>query len=213
VNAASAPPVVDVGHVALAADVAKVPPHELRDVGGAFAPEIETRVRFAATPEAFVVLFEAKAEPPLTLARRSGEDVFRDECVELYLSAPGKPTSYREIVVNARGAVYAALVENPDDRRETWTVVAGDPPAGTFVEVDGDPATGSPAAWVRWRCLLAVPWASLPSGRPPAPGEERRGNAFRIARGRSTRFLALSPTFRSSPPDFHVPSRFALFAF
>ena len=47
----------------------------------------------------------------------------------------------------------------------------------------------------------------------PAEGEERRGNATRVARGRATRYLALSPTLRASPPDFHVPTRFARLAF
>lgn len=187
--------------------------HALGDVGGAPAPSLATTVRFASTREAFLVFFEAAADPPLTVRRGDGEDVFLDECVELFLSSPLEPTSYQEIVVNPRGACYAAHIVNPGESRETWEVSRGRPSAAISIEVRGDPAARPAAEWVRWACRLAVPWASLPSGRAPADGEERRGNAYRIARGRTTSYLALSPTFRSSPPDFHVPSRFARFVF
>ncbi len=208
-------PVIPVARVASPGDVATQPSWTLDGVDGAPASKasVSTRVRFAATAESFVILFESTAEPPLTLERTDREDVFRDECVELFICAPHEPFAYHEIVVNPRGAVYAARVENPDDSRETWNVVAGEPPAGLSIDARGDPATGPATEWTRWSCRLVVPWSSLPSGRVPGAGEERRGNVMRIARGRSTVFLALSPTFRANPPDFHVPSRFARFVF
>jgi hypothetical protein len=170
-------------------------------------------VRFASTPEAFLVLFEAAADPPLTIRRGDDEDVFLDECVELFLASPLEPRAYREIVVNPRGACYVAHVENADESRKTWKVSRRHASAAISIEVRGDPAARPAAEWVRWSCRLAVPWASLPPGHAPAEGEERRGNAYRIARGRTTHHLALSPTLRSSPPDFHVPSRFVRFLF
>lgn len=187
--------------------------HALADVGGAPAPSLATTVRFASTREAFVILFEAAADPPLTIRHGDGEDVFLDECVELFLASPLEPAFYQEIVVNPRGACYNARIVNPDESRETWKISRGRASASISIEVRGDPAARPPAEWVQWSCRLAVPWASLPSGRAPAGGEERRGNAYRIARGRTPRYLALSPTLRSSPPDFHVPSRFARFVF
>jgi hypothetical protein len=205
--------VIPVARVASLEDVVSQPFRALADVGGAPAPGLATTVRFASTREAFIVLFEAAADPPLTIRRGDGEDVFLDECVELFLASPLEPTAYQEIVVNPRGACYAAHIVNPDESRETWKVSRGHAPAAISIDVRGDPAARPAADWVRWSCRLAVPWASLPSGRAPAEGEERRGNAYRIARGRTTRYLALSPTLRSSPPDFHVPSRFARFAF
>ena len=210
---APAVPVVPVARVASPADVAMQPPWTLCRLDGAPSISVETRARFAATAEQFVVLFESTAEPPLTVERRRGEDVFDDECVELFLCPPGEPFQYQEIVVNPSGAVYAARVVNPDDSRRTWNVVRGEPPAGVFIDTQGDPAAGPATAWLRWSCRLAIPWSSLPPGLPPAPGEERRGNVTRIARGRSTEFLLLSPTLRTNPPDFHVPSRFARFVF
>jgi hypothetical protein len=205
--------VIPVAFVASPEDVVSQPSYALADVGGAPAPSLATTVRFASTREAFIVLFEAAADPPLTIRRGDDEDVFLDECVELFLASPLEPTAYQEIVVNPRGACYAAHIVNPDESRETWKVSREHTSAAISIDVRGDPATRPAAEWMRWSCRLAVPWASLPSGRAPAEGEERRGNAYRIARGRTTRYLALSPTLRSSPPDFHVPSRFARLVF
>jgi hypothetical protein len=205
--------VIPIARVASLEDVVSQPSRALADVGGAPAPSLATGVRFASTREAFIVLFEAAADPPLTIRRGDDEDVFLDECVEIFLASPLEPTAYQEIVVNPRGACYTAHIVNPDESRETWKVSRGHASAAISIDVRGDPAARPAAEWVRWSCRLAVPWASLPSGRAPAEGEERRGNAYRIARGRTTRYLALSPTLRSSPPDFHVPSRFARLVF
>jgi hypothetical protein len=189
------------------------PAHALRDVGGGEDRAAATTVRFGFTSEAFLALFEAPSEPPLAVSRPSGGEVFRDECVELFLSSPGTPSLYQEIVVNPAGALYGARIRNPDDSRATWQLAPGEGIAGVGIRIAGDPKGRPPAQWVTWRCRIRLPWTSLPGGRPPADGEERRGNATRIARGRTTRFLALSPTLRASPPDFHVPSRFGRLSF
>jgi hypothetical protein len=197
------------GAAAFRAALAGVPRHALREVGGLAAPDGTTTVAFGAAAGVLLVLFEAVSEPPLEVGVSSGGPVFRDECVELFLAEPGTPTTYREFVVNPAGAVYSAIVTNPDDSRATWKVAPGEPPPGLLIDVAGHP-DGAPPAWHRWTCLLGVPLASVrASGRAAPPGALFRANAFRIARGRTTRFLALRPTGRSAPPDFHVPSRFA----
>ena len=205
--------VIPVARAGSVEDVVSQAARTLADVDGAPAPSLTTTVRFASTREAFLVLFEATADPPLTIRRGDDEDVFLDECVELFLASPHEPCAYQEIVVNPSGACYTAHIVNPDEDRKTWKVSRGRASAVISIDVRGDPAARPAAEWARWSCRLVVPWASLPSGCAPAEGEERRGNAYRIARGRTTRYLALSPTLRSRPPDFHVPSRFARLVF
>jgi hypothetical protein len=182
----------------------------LVDVGGSPEAGPRTLVALAASTNALAVLFEAEAEPPLSLTAAAGGAVYEDECVELFVADPDDPAAYREIVVNAAGARYGAQVRNPDGSRATWTLAPGRLPAGLEVDVAGEPPEGKPESWARWRCRIGVPWGSLSaSGVAPSPGAEWRLNAYRIARGRTTRFQALSPTLRRSPPDFHVPVRFA----
>jgi len=209
----SNPPAVRVPRLVSEEALANAPAHALLDAAGGPDPAAATTVRFGFTAVAFLALFDAPAEPPLVVTRSSGGEVFRDECVELFLSSPGTPSLYQEIVVNPAGAVYGARVRNPDDSRATWQLAPGEGASGVGVRVDGEPKARPPTEWTRWRCRIRLPWTSLPGGRPPAEGEERRANATRIARGRTTRFLALSPTLRASPPDFHVPSRFARLTF
>ena len=184
--------------------------HDLLDVGGGPNEGPAAAVAFAATTEALHAVFDVDAEPPLALSAADGGTVYDDDCVELFVAAPRDPALYTEIVVSASGARYGAEVRNPDGSRRTWTIRPGILPAGLSVSVTGEPAADPASAWRRWRSAISVPWRSLsPEGRAPRPGEERRLNAFRIARGRTTRHLALSPTLRASPPDFHVPARFA----
>jgi hypothetical protein len=209
----SGPPVVRVPRLVAEEALANAPAHVLGDVGGGPGPAAATTVRFGFTSGVFLALFDAPTEPPLVVASAAGGEVFRDECVEVFLSSPETPSLYQEVVVNPAGALYGARVRNPDDSRATWQLAPGEGLAGIAATISGDPAGRPPAEWARWRCLLRIPWTSLPGGRAPADREERRGNACRIARGRTTRFLALSPTLRGSPPDFHVPSRFARLAF
>lgn len=209
----TAPPVLEVSFLAVEAGLSRVPAHALADVGGGPGPVPATTVRFGFTREALFALFEAPAEPPLLVAQRAGGEVYRDECVELFVCSPGNAALYQEIVVNPAGALYGARVRNPDDSRATWQLAPGEGVGAVTVQVEGEPKGAPPREWTRWRCRIRLPWATLPGGRPPADREERRANATRIARGRTTRHLALSPTLRASPPDFHVPSRFARLVF
>lgn len=180
---------------------------------GSGAPERPARVGFAWNDDGIAASFQVPAEPPLrvAVAERHGP-VFSDECVEVFLASPDDPSDYLEVVVNPAGIVYAARVSNPDGSRATWRVARGVEPEGLRTSAGGEPR-GDPAAFESWTCRLWIPWRSLPGGRAPSAGEERRGNAYRIARGRATRFEALSPTLRTDPPDFHVPARFARLRF
>ncbi len=180
----------------------------LRDNSGARgqdATSTSTSIALVCDRERLHFLFEMACEPPLLV--RTAEDrvpPFLDECVELFLATPDDATRYHEIVVNPRGVLYTAFVVNPDDSRATWRVTPGVPIEGLQIAPRGEPEAARPSEWERWSCRISLPRRTLES-----PDGALRGNLFRIGRGRSTRFEALSPTFRTDPPDFHVPSRFA----
>jgi len=183
--------------------------HQLVSLMGEALPA-PTRVALACDPAALAMRAWVEAAPPL-LARvvMPNGPVWEDECVELFVSSPGDPASYVEVVVNALGIAYAAQVYNPAGSRQSWAITRGIVVEGLRASADGD--GGIPASFRRWTATIETPWRAL--GGPPSHGETRAGNVTRIARGRTTRFEALSPTLRASPPDFHVPSRFARLVF
>ena len=190
--------------------LAMAPRLRLVDVGTGVPEGPPTEVSFAASPVCFHLLVEVASEPPLLVAVPDGGPVFEDECVELFFADPREPFVYREVVVNPAGSRYGAEVRNPDDSRATWTLRPGSLPEGLRAAVSGGPAGRPPSEWSRWRCRLSVPWRALSAdGAPPRDGAARRLNVYRIGRGAVTLHLALSPTLRGAPPDFHVPSRFA----
>ncbi len=131
---------------------------------------------------------EVFSDPPLrVLARHPQDRVFDDECVELYWAEAAEPSRYLEVVVNPEGTRYSARVANPHASRETWHLLRGVPVPGMKVRVEGDPADAHPTEWERWRCWISIPWLALsPPLSRPHPGDERRGNLTRIARGRSS---------------------------
>ncbi|MBL8114225.1 MAG: carbohydrate-binding family 9-like protein [Acidobacteria bacterium] len=173
--------------------------------------EPETTVAFGSSEDALVARFRSVAEPPLTLAVvRANEPVYRDECVELFLASPAEPGRYLELVVNPLGVLYSARVLNPHDDRTRWELSPGAPGiALPGVEVSIAGPGGEPASWCWWSATIRVAFALLAPAPPACPPDSLLVNATRIARGTRTRHLALSPTYRTSPPDFHVPSRFA----
>lgn len=182
----------------------------LCDSAGPAIEDEPTLVAMTWDEAALAVSFAVRSAPPIRVAAiETNSPVYADESVELFLSDRDAPHVYTEIVVNPLGTVYGARVVNPDDSRETWQIARGALRPGLFVKVERQPADGPPEETRRWSATILSPWG----GEVPRVGDERRGNLYRIARGAVTRFEALSPTLRTSPPDFHVPSRFARLRF
>ena len=182
---------------------------ELVDLSGGCL-EAPTRVALAWNDEALALGARVIASPPLRLGVTTPNGpVYEDECVELFLSRPGEPARYLEVVANALGVVYAARILNPEASRASWEVERGVDVPGLRVSVRGD--AREPSGFGTWEVTIEVPWEA--AGGIPSAGEARAGNVMRIARGATTRFEALSPTFRSDPPDFHVPTCFARIVF
>lgn len=189
--------------------------HALGGLSGEPPDARSTRVALVGGVRHLHVLFEVLSDPPLRVnARTPHADVWDDECVELFWADAAEPSRYLEVVVNPEGTHYAARVANPHANRETWHLVKGVPVPGLRVRVEGEPDGVLPRDFATWRCGISVPWGALnpPLGRP-APGDERRGNLTRIARGGTVRFESLVATGRAAPPDFHVPTAFATFRF
>ncbi|MEO6326436.1 MAG: carbohydrate-binding family 9-like protein [Thermoanaerobaculia bacterium] len=190
-------------------------PRPLRDNGG--EPDVPSRstVALAHDGRDLIASFEVASEPPLRLLPDDSEaPAHQEECVELFLASARDPSRYFEIVAGVSGALYTAMVFNPEGSRATWHVTPDVSVPALSVVVSGEPGAAPRSSWQRWSCVMRIPWAGLPLAHgAPAPGERRRGNCFHIGRGSATRYEALSPTLRVAPPDFHVPDRFAVFRF
>lgn len=138
--------------------------------------------------------------------RERDAPLWQEEVVEVFLApGPGDPVRYFEIEINPRGALFDAVVDNPDFRRDTMAVDVGWDCAGIAWRIE---ALGSAEDW--WAELF-VPWLGL--GLTAAPSC-LRANFYRIERPRRPgagpdEFAAWSPTL-VSPPDFHQPRRFGL---
>lgn len=189
--------------------LARAPRWALKDATG---PEIEdpTLVALAWDEGALAAHFAVRCSPPIRVAAtETNAPVYADESVEVFLSDRDAPHVYAEVVVNPLGTVYGARVVNPDDSRDTWQIARGALRPGLFVRVERVPSGAPPEETQSWSATLLLPWGD----QAPLRGEERRANLYRIARGTVTRYEALSPALRVSPPDFHVPSRFARLRF
>jgi hypothetical protein len=164
-------------------------------------PNQATSVRLAGSVSGLHVRFDcADSEIRCTRVRRDSE-LWEEEAVEIFVApGAGTPVRYVEIEVNPAGAIFDAIVDNPDGRRETMRVDRGWDASGLTVRV-GHPAPG------RWIAELVLPWSAL-WGRSEPPGV-LRANFYRIDRPRKApaEFTAWSPTY-ADPPDFHKPHRF-----
>lgn len=130
--------------------------------------------------------------------------LWQEEVVEIFI-APGcdVPSVYREVEFNPLGAVFDAVVRNPDGRRETMTVDATwDWPGLAWKTVV------TPGCWI---VSASLPWSGLDLDRPP---RHCRANLCRVERprDREPEYSCWRPT-RTQPADFHKPERFGFLIF
>ena len=143
--------------------------------------------------------------------------IYTEEVVEAFLAPDGDVRRYVELETSPRGAWFEALVESPERRRRGMRVDRGWRCEGwqRAVRVRGalkgrPGGEGGSDCW--WSVEWAIPFASLPGGVAPRPGDRWRANFFRIDAAGGGQFSAWSPTF-ADPPDFHLPERFGVVEF
>ncbi len=160
--------------------------------------EAQTTVRLMNDQTYLYIIFECEEPEMGGLLASAGRaaDVFRDDCVELFISPRGS-SYYYQIALNAFGVLYDARVRRDDQSRE--------------VEWNSEITVGSFRLENSWAVELAIPFASL--GGVPAPGEKWEINF--------TRQRKLNPAFdkiaenSSWFPMFgaHVPPAFGKMVF
>jgi hypothetical protein len=144
-------------------------------------------------------------------------EIYREECVEVFLDPSGGLHRYCEIDVSPKNVVFDALILNPRTPAEPGLPFAGRKdfhPQGletrAHVEGDADRKGGARS----WTVEYAIPLASLteaPQG-PPRAGDAWRMNLYRIDAPEPGRqkFYAWNPTGKI---DFHRPWRFGVLKF
>lgn len=161
---------------------------------------LPTALLVGATREALCVRFDCGGGvPPCTLAAR-GTPLWTESAVEVFVAAGGGvPKTYLEVETNPAGALFDAVVSNPDGQRRTLRLLET---GGADVAV-----RASRPGPDRWIAEIVVAWRTIPGAR--GIPEALRANFFRIQRRSSGPpiFAAWSATF-VAPADFHKPSRF-----
>jgi hypothetical protein len=118
-------------------------------------------------------------------------DVYNDDCVELFLS-PEPAKGYYHIAVNGKGAVYDAQCRSTNDKNISW---------------NGDISVKTSANEKSWIVELAIPFASINTGKPQ-PKTAWRANFCREQKG-----FKEDSSWAYTPGGFHNPERFGTLRF
>ncbi|MDQ6800801.1 MAG: carbohydrate-binding family 9-like protein [Acidobacteriota bacterium] len=167
-------------------------------------PGLTTTVAVYADPECFNVVYQAHDDAIVATYFGHDEPLWKEDVVEVFL-APADIRRYYEIEVNPLGTTFDARIDSPDGVRATMTDDLSWTCENLFAAIRKTPGMVE--------TIVRIPFASLDVPRP-APGDEWRGNFFRVDRDRSRgdEFTAWSPTMKN-PADFHVAAAFGRIVF
>jgi hypothetical protein len=144
-------------------------------------------------------------------------DIYREECVEVFINPSGYGHQYYEINVSPKNVVFDACILNgrlPDNPEARFIGLTQFHPENlrTMVSVEGD--VDRPGGAKSWTVEYAIPLSSLIGARhlPPRPGDEWRLNLYRIDAPdpKTRRYYAWSAP---GLIDFHRPWRFGILRF
>ncbi len=176
-----------------------------------------TRVLLSRDDSHLRIRFECRDGNRWATHTQRNAPLWQEEVVEAFIApGAGTPRSYFEFEVNPLGALFEAVVHNPDSDRSTLSVDLSRHLSG--IRWRAGSAEADSASPEDWWAELDLPWRSLLEGC----GMEAEGipkiwriNFFRVERPGGPdaasesrdEYSCWSPTLRS-PADFHVPERF-----
>ncbi|MBL8025798.1 MAG: carbohydrate-binding family 9-like protein [Fibrobacteres bacterium] len=174
------------------------------------APQQKCEAALMYDSNSLYALFICEESLPLAVYRNHDDPVYEENAVELFIDPLGTGRVYYELEVNPLNTRFDALIINDIGtngvrRGKRFQGFTGWNPASfdsrSFVE-DGT-----------WCVVLKIDFADLfiASASAPKPGDEWRGNLFRIDYdGKNQRFDSWSPNFVA---DYHSTSRFGVWKF
>ncbi len=213
-RAASAP-VID-GRLDDTAWRSAVVQHMVEHDKGGPAP-LETTVRLLWDDDYLYIGFYGADSDAWTTFTEDDTNLWEQEVFESFLAPQSAGWTYYEINVSPRNNLVDLFVTHAGPLRQRTIVSMREWDCDGIrhaVYVDGDPAPGT--ADKSWSAELAIPFARLwtaPKLRPE-PGEEWRGNFFRIDRNpdKPSELWEACMNFTGGL-GFHVPERFGLLVF
>ncbi len=117
--------------------------------------------------------------------QKRDDPVWQGDCVEVFISAPGKTVPYYHFILNPAGVYWDSLGKGPGDEDTSYN------PTWQRAAARGDK---------EWTAELAIPWQEM-NMPPPAPGTKLRANFCR-QRAHGHELSAWSVTVRGFPePD------------
>jgi hypothetical protein len=167
-------------------------------------PRLQTTVALYADSKCLNIVYQAEDDAVIATYLGHDEPLYKEDVVEAFL-APADIRRYYEIEINPLGTTLDARVDSPDGVRATMQIDLAWDCENLFAAIRKTPGMVE--------TVVRIPFESLEAGRP-SPGDEWRGNFFRVDRGQSGRdeFSAWSPTMKN-PPDFHVAGAFGRIVF
>jgi hypothetical protein len=196
----------------------KVRPIELVSSVTGKRTKVKTEVRFCHSDEFLYIAYNVFDKCIFATFKNHDDPLFEEEAVEVFMG-PGKnwPRRYFEFQFNCLGTSFDARVKNPTGSRHNkgfevdrkWNCVGLLTAAKVYQLRRAYKSTKLKSG--RWTVEVGIPWKSiLPKEKNICQIPFWRINFFRIdGYPKQTHFLSYSPTYKS-PPDFHVPQKFAL---
>jgi hypothetical protein len=180
-------------------------------------PRYHTEARLVCSDTTLYIGFHCEDEYVWSTRTERDSDIWKEECVEVFISPAGTLHQYYEINVSPKNVQFDACILNPRVAPGVWKPFRGlweytVEGLRTVVHVEGD--LDAPGGAKFWNAEYAIPLDQLIGAphTPPQPGDEWRLNMYRIDSpepGKQEFYAWSSPGVL----DFHTPLRFGTLRF